>query len=100
VLIDNALRYAPGPIEVRATDHGDRVGVSVADHGPGIPADEVSRVTERFYRGRGAPAGGSGLGLAIARELAERWGGGLSVGGDPSGARIDVWFRRDGLGRG
>jgi signal transduction histidine kinase len=99
VLIDNALRYAPGPIEVRATEHGDRVGVSVADHGPGIPADEASRVTERFYRGRGAPTGGSGLGLAIARELAERWGGGLSVGGDPSGARIDVWFRRDGLDR-
>jgi signal transduction histidine kinase len=71
----------------------------VADHGPGIPADEASRVTERFYRGRGAPTGGSGLGLAIARELAERWGGGLSVGGGPSGARIDVWFRRDDLDR-
>ena len=39
------------------TEQGDRVGVSVADHGPGISADEVSRVTERFYRGRGAPAG-------------------------------------------
>ena len=97
VLIDNALTYAPGPIEVSATADGDRVGLSVADHGPGIPVDEVSRVTERFYRGRGAPAGGSGLGLAIARELAERWGGGLAVGGDGGGARIDVWFQRDGL---
>ncbi len=71
----------------------------MADHGPGISADEASRVTERFYRGRGAPAGGSGLGLAIARELAERWGGGLSVGDDAGGARIDVWFLRDGLDR-
>ena len=99
VLIDNALTYAPGPIQVSATAHGDRVGLSVTDHGPGIPADEAPRVTERFYRGRGAPAGGSGLGLAIARELAERWGGGLAVGGDVGGARIDVWFRRDGLDR-
>ena len=96
VLIDNALTYAPGPIEVSATAHGDRAGISVADRGPGIPSDEASRVTERFYRGHGAPTGGSGLGLAIARELAERWGGGLAVGGDEAGARIDVWFRRDG----
>jgi signal transduction histidine kinase len=96
VLIDNALTHAPGPIEVSLTVEGERVGVSVADHGPGIPADEVSRVTERFYRGHGAPAGGSGLGLAIARELAERWGGALMVRGNGSGARIEVWFRRDG----
>jgi signal transduction histidine kinase len=55
----------------------------------------VSRVTERFFRGRGATPGGSGLGLAIARELAERWGGGLDVAaGDGGGARIEVWFPR------
>ena len=50
-------------------------------------------MTERFFRGRGAPAGGSGLGLAIARELAERWGGGIEVRqGATGGTRIDVWF--------
>jgi signal transduction histidine kinase len=93
VLIDNALTYAPGPVEISASADGQRVVVSVADRGPGIPADEVPRVTERFFRGRGALPGGSGLGLAIAGELAERWGGGLDVAGGAGGTRVDVWFR-------
>jgi signal transduction histidine kinase len=93
VLIDNALTYAPGPIEMTASTGGGKAVVSVADHGPGIPPDELARVTERFFRGRGASPGGSGLGLAIARELAERWGGGLDVRGDGGGTQVDVWFR-------
>ena len=97
VLIDNALTHAPGRVEVTASAEGRRATISVVDHGPGIPEDEAGRVTERFFRGRGAPAGGSGLGLAIARELAERWGGGIDVRGGADGTRVDVWFpRRDG----
>lgn len=92
VLIDNALTHAPGRVDVAASPNGARATVSVADHGPGIPSDEVARVTERFFRGRGAPAGGSGLGLAIARELAERWGGGIEVRAGAAGTRVDVWF--------
>ena len=93
VLIDNALNYAPGSVEVSAADDAGRAVVSVADRGSGIPSDEVARVTERFFRGRGAVPGGSGLGLAIARELAERWGGGLDVRTGTDGTRVDVWFR-------
>ena len=93
VLIDNALTYAPGPVAISATADGDRAVVAVADRGPGIPADEVARVTERFFRGREASSGGSGLGLAIARELAERWGGSLDVRAERDGTRVDVWFR-------
>jgi signal transduction histidine kinase len=78
-LIDNAIAYAPGPIEVETERNGAFASVSVRDHGPGIPADERARVTERFFRGRRAAPGGSGLGLAIARELAEKWGGSLEV---------------------
>jgi signal transduction histidine kinase len=92
VLIDNALTHAAGLVEVSAAADGQRATVSVADRGPGIPADEAARVTERFFRGRGAPAGGSGLGLAIARELAERWGGGIEVHGGTTGTRVEVWF--------
>ena len=92
VLIDNALIHAPGRVEVSASVDGERATVSVADHGPGIPADEAARVTERFFRGRGAPAGGSGLGLAIARELAERWGAASTSRGGAGGTRVDVWF--------
>ena len=94
VLIDNALTHAPGRIEVTSASNGGRALVTVRDRGPGIAPDEASRVTERFFRGRGAPAGGSGLGLAIAQELAERWGGGLEiVGGDGGGTRVQVWLR-------
>jgi two-component system, OmpR family, sensor kinase len=96
VLIDNAITHAPGRVAVSATSDGSRGVLHVDDRGPGIPADEAPRVTERFFRGRGAAPGGSGLGLAIARELAERWGGGLDVRGSPDGepgTRIEVWFR-------
>jgi signal transduction histidine kinase len=58
---------------------GDRGLLAIRDRGPGIPPEDRARVTERFYRGRGAPPGGSGLGLAIARELVERSGGELAV---------------------
>jgi signal transduction histidine kinase len=100
VLIDNALTHAPGRVEVSASAEGERATMSVVDHGPGIPEDETGRVTERFFRGRGAPAGGSGLGLAIARELAERWGGGIDVRGGADGTRVDVWFPRQDGGAG
>ena len=92
VLIDNALTHAPGRVEVSTSANGERASISIGDRGPGIPPDEATRVTERFFRGRGAPAGGSGLGLAIARELAERWGGGIEVHAGAPGTRVEVWF--------
>jgi signal transduction histidine kinase len=93
-LIDNATAYAPGAIRVETGDAGDRVFIAVSDHGPGIPKEEQARVTDRFYRGAGAPAGGSGLGLAIARQLTEKWGGTLTVtDGDGGGTRVTVRLR-------
>jgi signal transduction histidine kinase len=93
-LLDNALAYAPGAIEVETGLNDGRTWVAVRDHGPGIPQEERNRVVERFYRGQSSPPGGSGLGLAIARELAEKWGGSLEVTspGD-AGTRIVVRFR-------
>jgi signal transduction histidine kinase len=93
-LLDNAIAYAPGPIEVAVRPDGRRVSLVVRDHGPGIPQDEQVRVTERFYRGRGAPAGGSGLGLAIARDAAEKWGGTLAVtDAEGGGTAVEVQLR-------
>lgn len=84
-LIDNAIAYAPGPIVVEAgVDDGWGV-LAVEDSGPGVPAEQAGRITERFYRAPGAAPGGSGLGLAIAHELAERWGGTLGVAPGPRG---------------
>jgi two-component system, OmpR family, sensor histidine kinase MprB len=91
-LLDNAVKWSPPgePIEVSLAD-----GVlSVRDHGPGIPEDELTRVFDRFHRApaaRGMP--GSGLGLAIVRHVAEARGGWAvaenAVGG---GALLRVWF--------
>ena len=86
-LLDNAIAYAPGAVVIETGP----TFVAVRDQGPGIPAEERERVTERFYRGRGAPSGGSGLGLAIVRDLAERWGGSVALEGpDDGGTRILV----------
>jgi len=93
-LIDNALAYAPGPLTIGSSREDARVVLFVQDEGPGIPHDELGRVTERFYRGRRAPSGGSGLGLAIARELAETWGGSLEVlRPERGGTRVEVRLR-------
>ncbi len=90
-LIDNATSYAPGEVVVETERSNGRVVVAVRDRGNGIPSDEVARVTERFYRGKEAPAGGSGLGLSIARQLAEKWGGTLNVQSTPGeGTRVEV----------
>jgi signal transduction histidine kinase len=93
-LLDNAIAYAPGEIVVETGRDGEALTLAVRDHGPGIPEAERERVTDRFYRGSGAPPGGSGLGLAIARELAEKWGGSLRVlGAEGGGTRVEVRLR-------
>jgi two-component system, OmpR family, sensor kinase len=93
-LIDNAITYAPGEIRVESGRIDGRAFVAVQDRGPGIALEDLERVTERFYRGRGAEPGGSGLGLAIARELAEKWGGTVDLSSEPgSGTRVEVRLR-------
>ena len=90
-LLDNAIAYAPGPIKIQTGRRDGRVFLAVEDVGPGIPPEEIPRVTERFYRGMGVRSGGSGLGLAIAKELAEKWGGTTSVlTGEGGGARVEI----------
>jgi two-component system, OmpR family, sensor kinase len=93
VIVDNAIAYAPGPIELRTRRNGSSALVTLQDHGGGILADELPRVTERFYRGRGSPPGGSGLGLAIAKELAEKWGGSIGVSSDEDGTLVEIRLR-------
>ena len=76
-LVANAIVHTPArtQVVVRTEDRGGAARLSVADDGPGIPAEHAERIFDRFYRVEGAQASGSGLGLAIARELAERMGG-------------------------
>ena len=83
-LIDNAIKYSPGGavVEVGARIDGARVGMSVRDHGIGIPSRDLERIFERFYRvdrARSRDTGGSGLGLAIVRHVAQAHGGDVVV---------------------
>jgi two-component system OmpR family sensor kinase len=75
-LIENALRYTPegGVVDVRLVRDGARAAVEVVDTGPGIPADLLGRVFDRFFRVPGGSARGSGLGLSIAQSAAQRCG--------------------------
>jgi len=81
-LLDNAVKFTrPGDtVEVRAFEGGAFVVIEVADTGPGIPEQEVSRVWEELYRGQGARGvPGSGLGLALVRAIVERHGGRVTL---------------------
>jgi two-component system phosphate regulon sensor histidine kinase PhoR len=83
-LLDNALRHAPakGTVCVRLDAAESRALLQVADTGEGIPARELPRIFERFYRvdkARARQTGGTGLGLAIVRHVAEAHGGTVRV---------------------
>lgn len=84
-LIDNAIKYggADSPVEVAVTETaGDRVELTVTDHGPGIAAEHLPHLTRRFYRtdpGRSRASGGTGLGLAIVKHIVERHRGSLDI---------------------
>jgi signal transduction histidine kinase len=83
-LLSNALRYTPagGIVTLSAGQEGSAVRFAVSDTGPGIPAEDLPHVFDRFYRGdaaRDRASGGSGLGLAIARALVRAHGGAISV---------------------
>ncbi|TRA98566.1 MULTISPECIES: two-component system sensor histidine kinase ChvG [Rhizobium/Agrobacterium group] len=82
-LIENARSFVSeesGRITVRLSRHKDRCLVQVEDNGPGIQAEDIDRIFERFYTDRPASEGfgqNSGLGLSISRQIAEAHGGSL-----------------------
>jgi two-component system, OmpR family, sensor histidine kinase KdpD len=91
-LIDNALKYSPpeSPVLVKAESAAGRVILSVADHGPGIPEAEQTRIFEKFYRAEASRhhIPGAGLGLVIAREIIHAHGGEIWVESKPGEGSI------------
>ncbi|EAE8882666.1 PAS domain-containing protein [Listeria monocytogenes] len=83
-LLSNAINYTPvdGKVEVKLIEQGAEVIIEVTDNGIGIPAKDIDRVFERFYRvdkARSRHSGGTGLGLSIVKHLVENCGGRIEV---------------------
>ena len=91
-LLDNACQWASSRVQLESTISGDRLVITVADDGPGLDASMRPVVLQRGVRADEA-APGSGLGLAIVRDLAELYGGSISLDAAPQGglrARLEL----------
>ncbi|MGN0985877.1 MAG: sensor histidine kinase [Candidatus Enterenecus sp.] len=98
-LMENAIKYnlPAGRVEVSARRRGDKVTLTVADTGVGIPEEDRARIFDRFYRvdkARSRAAGGTGLGLSIVWEMVKLHGGTIGVypGDGGVGSRFEVEF--------
>ena len=91
-LVDNALLYVPpgGRVTIGVAARGGAAYLRVEDDGPGIPAHEMPRVFERFYRVLGTGVDGSGLGLAIVREIVRAHRAKIAMSGPPDGSGLVV----------
>jgi signal transduction histidine kinase len=94
-LLQNASRYTPrgGRATIDVEGNRNRVLISITNTGDGIPAADLPRVFDRFYRvekSRDAARGGAGIGLAIVKQLVEAFGG--RVGADSNGHMTRFWF--------
>ena len=90
-LVENALHYGSGRVEIRSRPGA----LDVLDRGPGLSEVDLVAAFERFHRGAAGRAGptGTGLGLPIALELARRWGGDVTLANrDGGGARATITF--------
>ena len=95
-LVDNAVKYTPdgGKILIKACREGNVVQFTVKDSGIGIPAEDLPRIFERFYRidkARARSVGGTGLGLAIVKQLVDGLGGTIEVESKPDAGTTFVF---------
>jgi signal transduction histidine kinase len=94
-LVDNAIKHGhdPGQVTVEVTRSDGIAVVAVADHGPGIPADEFQHVFKRFYRlERSRRTPGNGLGLSLVSAVAQLHGARIEMGDNDPGLKIRLLF--------
>ena len=89
-LLGNAIKFTPegGTITVRAERRGDELLITVVDTGPGIAADQLPHVFERYWKAQPASQVGAGLGLYIAKGIVEAHGGRIWAESSAGGARL------------
>jgi two-component system sensor histidine kinase KdpD len=90
-VIDNAIKYSPpeAPIEIHAQAANNYMEIAVADRGPGIPKEDLTRIFDKFYRvQRPDNVTGTGLGLAISKGIIEAHGGFMAAENRPDGGAI------------
>jgi two-component system phosphate regulon sensor histidine kinase PhoR len=99
--VQNAIRYTPQHSSIRISwkqRNNGRIRYMVEDNGPGIAAEHLARLTERFYRvdvGRSRDKGGTGLGLAIVKQIMKQHDGQLLIESKPGlGSRFILEFPR------
>ena len=94
-LLDNALRLTPsgGKVTVMAQPASGHVEFAVSDTGPGVPAEQLPHLFDRFWQGARARRGGAGLGLAIVKGIVEAHGGRVFAESTPgAGATFHFWI--------
>lgn len=89
-LLDNAIRYSNGTrqLAISASATSAAVTLCIADKGPGIPADEVQHVFEKFFRGRNISSSGTGLGLAIVQRVMKDHHGEVKLRANAGGGTV------------
>lgn len=101
-LLDNALKYSPprSPITVNLSNGAGAINFEITDHGPGIPAQEQTRLFERFYRSPSVKTQvtGFGLGLSIANNIVQAHHGSISVSSHPGKTTFRLSLPIDGKG--
>ena len=95
-IIENSYKYANSMIDVSFLLTDDFLQMRIADHGPGVYADEIGLITNRFYRGRraaGSAEDGAGLGLYIAKTIMEKMDGNLTVENTGDGFAVTLFIK-------